>query len=98
MFLRAIFDVRIFALCCLTAADVAFGQIFLQHALYLEIECAIYLLQPLGHILVHGGLAYAEVSGGSADGGAVTGYVFPLFNDALYDIFPHRPSPQPHRA
>ena len=43
-------------------------------------------------------LTRTEVRGGGADCGAVTGNVFPLFNDALYDIFPHRPSPQPHRA
>ncbi len=65
----------VFHSCGLTAAEMTLGLVELQNRLCLGIQSRIQLTQPLGEILVYGGLADAEFFRGRADGTAIFGYV-----------------------
>lgn len=50
----------------LAAADMALIHIFLQHLAHLPRQRRVELAQPLGDVLMHGGLADFKLAGGAA--------------------------------
>jgi len=57
----------IFLLCGVPAPEMALCLVYIQHLSHSKAEQAIILLQPFGHILMHGALGNAEMRRSRAD-------------------------------
>ena len=68
------------------AADVAFGLVFIQHRLDLEVEGTVEPGQSFAEVFMYRRLGHAEDFGGGADGGAVLNDVTGQSTGPLLDI------------